>query len=186
VNRRILAYLIPLRMLKGNLPSALLLSRFPNISTIYTPFINAIRAGDVQGYDRALEENELKLLDLNLWVSVEKARELCLRGLFRKVYVPLAFISALILDEFRRCLYPFPSSWLAVDKSTRMPISLFHTGLQVAGVHVDLEEAECYVANMIYKGLMRGYISHEKQTVVLAKENSFPKVSDRPNPFALI
>lgn len=87
---------------------------------------------------------------------------------------------------FVRVDTPFPSSWLAVDKSTRMPISLFHTGLQVAGIHVDLEEAECYVANMIYKGLMRGYISHEKQTVVLAKENSFPKVSDRPNPFALI
>jgi COP9 signalosome complex subunit 12 len=102
VNRRILAYLIPLRMLKGNLPSALLLSRFPNISAIYTPFINAIRAGDVQGYDRALEENELKLLDLNLWVSVEKARELCLRGLFRKVCVSLPFIFACIPDVFRQ------------------------------------------------------------------------------------
>lgn len=67
-----------------------------------------------------------------------------------------------------------------------MPISMFHTGLKVGGIDVDIEEAECYVANMIYKGYMRGYISHEKQMVVLAKENSFPKVSDRPNPFALI
>ena len=50
---------------------------------------------------------------------------------------------------------------------------------------VSSEEAECLVANMIYKGYMRGYISHEKQMVVLANANAFPRLSDRPTPFAL-
>ena len=40
-----------------------------------------------------------------------------------------------------------------------MPISLFHTGLKLGGVNVDVEEAECYVANMIYKGYLRGYVA---------------------------
>ncbi|KAJ2934532.1 hypothetical protein H1R20_g2551, partial [Candolleomyces eurysporus] len=126
-----------------------------------TPFIRAIRAGDLQAYDRALETGEHRLLELNLWLTLEKARELCLRGLFRKV-------------------------WLAADKSTRMPISMFHMGLKIAGIETDVEEAECYVANMIYKGFIRGYISHEKQMVVLAMNNSFPRVADRQNPYALV
>ena len=48
------------------------------------------------------------------------------------------------------------------------------------------EEAECLVANMIYKGFIRGYISHEKQMVVLAKADAFPRLADRPTPFALL
>ena len=83
--RRILAYLIPLRILKGHLPSNELLRRFPVLDEIFSPFIAAIRIGDVQGYDEALERWEPRLLQLNLWLSLEKARELCLRGLFRRV-----------------------------------------------------------------------------------------------------
>lgn len=158
---RILAYLIPLRILKGHLPSTELLQRFPVLDEIFTPFIRAIRTGNLKAYDQALEAGEVRLLDLNLWLSIEKARELCMRGLFRKV-------------------------WLAAEKPTRMPIALLHTGLKIAGINVDVEEAECYVANLIYKGFIRGYISHEKQMVVLAANNTFPKVADRPNPYALI
>jgi hypothetical protein len=51
---------------------------------------------------------------------------------------------------------------------------------------VSHEEAECLVANMIYKGFMRGYISHEKQMVVLAGTYAFPRLADRHAPFALI
>lgn len=65
-----------------------------------------------------------------------------------------------------------------------MPIGLFHTALTVVGLKVDIEEAECLVANMIYKGLIKGYISHERQMVVLSKANAFPRVADRPAPYA--
>ena len=49
-----------------------------------------------------------------------------------------------------------------------------------------MEEAECLVANMIYKGFMRGYISHEKQMVVLANANAFPRLGDRATPYAVV
>lgn len=75
--------------------------------------------------------------------------------------------------------------WVAAERSNRMPIALFHTALRVAGLDVESEEAECLVANMIYKGFMKGYISHEKQMVVLSNVNAFPRVADRPAPFAL-
>lgn len=78
------------------------------------------------------------------------------------------------------------SSWVATDKGTRIPISMFHSSLTISGIEVSQEEAECLVANMIYKGLMRGYISHEKQMVVLSPTNAFPRLSERQSPFALM
>ncbi|KAK7470200.1 COP9 signalosome (CSN) subunit [Stygiomarasmius scandens] len=158
---RILTYLLPLRLLKGHLPSNELLSRFPVIRELFWPFISAIRKGDVAAFDRALETWEKKLLELNLWLTLEKAREICLRGLFRKIYA-------------------------VSSSSSRIPISLFHSGLRIAGVEVDEEETECLLANMIFKGFMRGYISHEKQMVVLANANAFPRLADRVQPFGYL
>ncbi|TFK43889.1 hypothetical protein BDQ12DRAFT_675750 [Crucibulum laeve] len=158
---RILTYLVPLRILKGHLPTTELLERFPVLQELYTPFITAIRVGDISSYDKALEKWERRLLELNLWLTLEKARELCMRSLFRRV-------------------------WVASEKSTRMPVTMFHSALQISGIDVSLEEAECLVANMIYKGFIRGYLSHEKQMMVLAQTNAFPRVVDRPNPYALL
>jgi len=75
--------------------------------------------------------------------------------------------------------------WVVSERGTRIPLSLFHTALRISGEDdIPVEEAECIVANMIYKGYMRGYISHEKQMVVLAAKNAFPRLKDRGSPFA--
>lgn len=77
--------------------------------------------------------------------------------------------------------------WVATQKNTRIPISMFHSSLQLSGMTIDSEEAECLVANMVYKGYMKGYISHGMQTVVLAAGgNAFPRVADIPTPFAIM
>ncbi|KAH9482326.1 Protein CSN12-like protein [Psilocybe cubensis] len=158
---RILAHLIPLRILKGHLPSTELMKRFPVLDELFSPFITAIKKGDIKSYDQALEAWETRLLELNLWLSLEKARELCLRSLFRRM-------------------------WVAVDKGTRLPISLFHSALTVSGLDVTDDEAECLVANLIFRGFIRGYISHERKMVVLASTNAFPPVADRPSPLSSI
>lgn len=83
--------------------------------------------------------------------------------------------------------------WIASDKSTRIPLSTFRVALELHNVDVDADEVECMVANMIYrvscatttarqviaymKGFMKGYISHEKQMVVLAKIMPFPNLT---------
>ena len=61
------------------------MQRFPVLDELYGPFIAMLRAGNVSGYDAALERCERRLVELNLWLTLEKARELCLRGLFRRV-----------------------------------------------------------------------------------------------------
>ena len=93
------------------------------------------------------------------------------------------------------------SSWIASDKSTRIPISTFQTALELHDVESDAEEVECMLANMVFRvsrtsssswsngrlleaqtgtdvqGFIKGYISHEKSMVVLAKTNPFPNLN---------
>ncbi|CAD6564634.1 MAG: COP9 signalosome (CSN) subunit [Tremellales sp. Tagirdzhanova-0007] len=150
-----LTYLIPLRMLHGLLPSKALLTLHPRLELLFSPFISAIKSGDVREYDERLEWAQPRLVGMSSYLVVERAREGCLRMLFKK-------------------------AWIASDKSTRVPISTFRTALKLHGVEAEGEEVECMVANMIYRGFMKGYISHEKQTVVLAKTGPFPRLSSMP------
>lgn len=76
--------------------------------------------------------------------------------------------------------------WVATEKSKRIPVTTFHTGLRVAGMDVSVEEAECLVANMIYRGFIRGYISHQLQMVVIAANNAFPPIAECPAPYAIL
>lgn len=168
-----------MRILRGHLPSEELLSRFPIVDEIYGPFIVALRKADVKGYDEALDKWERQLLELNVWLVFERARELVLRGLFRRVYV-----SALRNGHPKAEVLCFAHCrWIMNDRSTRMPISMFHCATRVASLRLEEDEVECFLANMIYKGLMKGYISHEKKTVVLSPNAAFPRLADRQNPF---
>lgn len=51
----------------------------------------------------------------------------------------------------------------------------FQRALQLAGTDASQEAVGCLMANMIDKGLLRGYISYEKQMVVTAKDDPFPR-----------
>jgi hypothetical protein len=153
------------------------MKRFPVLDEIFAPFIAAIKFGDLKAYDQALEKWETRLLELNLWLSLEKARDLCLRSLFRRMSVLLNFQLYLLTRACR---------WVATGKGTRIPIAMFHSALAISSIEVSEEEAECLVANMIYRNFIRGYISHEKRMVVLASTNTFPRVADRPSPLAMI
>jgi COP9 signalosome complex subunit 12 len=66
------------------MPAPELLNRFPILAELFSPFISAIRVGDLQSFDQALVHWERQLFDLNLYFTVEKAREICMRGLFRR------------------------------------------------------------------------------------------------------
>ena len=71
-------------MLRGHLPSSNLLGRFPDLDRLYSPFVAAVRKGDIKAFDTALDQSERKLLELNVLLTLEKSRELCLRGVFRR------------------------------------------------------------------------------------------------------
>jgi hypothetical protein len=74
--------------------------------------------------------------------------------------------------------------WLVVSSESRIPLSLILSGQTILNRinkvnievkdHLDLEELECLLANSIFEGQIKGYISHEKSTLVLSKKNPFP------------
>lgn len=39
----------------------------------------------------------------------------------------------------------------------------------------DLDEIECIVANLIYQNKVKGYITHQKRTLIVSKTDAFPK-----------
>ncbi|KAF9130842.1 COP9 signalosome (CSN) subunit, partial [Mortierella sp. 14UC] len=64
--------------------------------------------------------------------------------------------------------------FLLSDKSNKLNIEQFQRALAFVGVHIDEEEVECMLANMIYRGYIRGYLSHEKKVLVLSQKDPFP------------
>jgi replication initiation and membrane attachment protein DnaB len=74
----------------------------------------------------------------------------------------------------RICTYVAFVRWLIKEKSSRIEFSTFLTAVKVSGVEADLDEIECMLANLIDKGLMKGYMSHEKSTLVLSNKDPFP------------
>ena len=74
--RRILTCLIPLRILWDHITSKILLDWSPLLDKLFSPFITAIRTGDIIGYDTALDHWKHHLVELNRWITIEKAHEL--------------------------------------------------------------------------------------------------------------
>ncbi|KAI8814710.1 hypothetical protein BJ742DRAFT_765927 [Cladochytrium replicatum] len=151
----VLNYLIPIRLLSGILPHTRLLSKYPGLSDLYTPFVRAIREGNVKLFDESFIENERRLIRHGTYLTVERCRAVCVRTLFKRV-------------------------WLVNEMNTRIPMRVFQTALHLSGTEVDMLEVECMLANMIDKGYMKGYLSHEKQFVVLSQKDPFPSLDTLP------
>uniref|UniRef100_A0A2K6EUR7 PCI domain-containing protein 2 n=1 Tax=Propithecus coquereli TaxID=379532 RepID=A0A2K6EUR7_PROCO len=68
----------------------------------------------------------------------------------------------------------------AFTQRVKLPLSLdaFLVALRLMQVEdVDLDEVQCILANLIYMGHIKGYISHQHQKLVVSKQNPFPPLS---------
>ncbi|KAL8286185.1 hypothetical protein RQP46_004673 [Phenoliferia psychrophenolica] len=144
----ILDYLIPILLLRGVRPSEKVLNQERH-GRVFRPFIDAIKSGDVRGYDEQLRVAEKRLMERGTYLIVERAREGAVRTLLKK-------------------------AWICENKPTRMPIASFAKMYNLGADPIDTDEVECMLANMIYKNLIKGYIAHGPQVVVLSKALPFP------------
>jgi nuclear mRNA export protein PCID2/THP1 len=55
-----------------------------------------------------------------------------------------------------------------------LSIALIVTAFKWLDIPIDSDEVECIAANLIYRGIIRGYIAHTKGYLVLSKQNPFP------------
>lgn len=82
------------------------------------------------------------------YLLLEKCKTVCYRNLLKRVYK--------ILDKHQ------------------VSLSYVASAFKYLGMPIDLDEIECILANLIYRGYVRGYLSHSKRVLVLSKRDPFP------------
>ena len=82
----------------------------------------------------------------------------------------------LLLEQSKILVYRnlFKKVFLVNEKQTQVKLQLFERALQCLGEPTDLAEVECVVANLIYRGCVKGYISHQKAVLVVSKKDPYP------------
>jgi len=175
---------------KHKLPTPELLSRFPRLAALFNPVCKTIKSGNLQAFDAALRHGEEEFVKRRIYLTLERTKDIAMRNLFRKV--------VLYQNEENRTKIPVRQFQIAMGCAGRgegLGGGVYadgtggngdgeHGAVEADGdtvmrstperVEVEVEEVECLLANMIYKGLMKGYISRERQTVVLSGKEPFP------------
>ncbi|ORY48516.1 hypothetical protein BCR33DRAFT_714288 [Rhizoclosmatium globosum] len=155
-NRKLLlTHLIPINLLSGISPSDVVYSNHPELSDLFGDLVNAIEAGKLGSFDELLQRKQKGLIRAGVYLTIERCRIICFRNLARRVF-------------------------LIRGKPTRLELQDILTAVTVAGCEADMDEIECMVANLIDKGLLKGYISHEKLMLVLSPNNAFPSLDSVP------
>lgn len=170
----ILTHLIPtLIITKRKLPSQHLLSRYPTtLLPLFGRLCHCIRRGDLQGFDSALEDGFEPLVKRRIYLTLERGRDLCLRNVLRRV---VGIENA--EDGTRRTRVKVEEFWAGIRLSLAGAMSDAPSKPDDSPLDdevMERDEAECLVANAIYKNLMKGYVSREKSMVVLSKAGAFP------------
>ena len=144
--RRILNYLLPVKLLRGRLPTERLLSKY-NLKE-FVPLVRGIRTGDLRTFNDALRDHQDTFIRRGTYLLLEKCKTVCYRNLFKRIY--------------------------AVTNKTQLPLDHVARSFKWLGMPIDLDEVECILANLIFRGYVRGYISHSKRMLVLSRKDPFP------------
>jgi len=145
--RRILIYLLPVKMLLGFIPKRTLLRKY-NL-TEFSDLVESVRTGNIKKLNQTFITNERFFIGAGIYLLLEKLKFIAYRNLFKKIYL-IANSHQLDISLFVRCL-----RWMEHEE-------------------IDEDETECLLANMIYEGRMKGYISHAHKKLVVSKKDPFP------------
>ena len=155
--RAILRYLVPVKMLLGQLPADELLQQYQ--LQLYLPIKEALYTGNVGLLQRSLDEHRLRMVQQGTFLIVEKLLWACYRRLIKRVHAHHAQVQP--------------------DKPHQLPLGVVLGVLQAQGVSTDMEQLECMLSNLIVRGYVKGYISHASKVMVVAKEGAYPPPSEK-------
>uniref|UniRef100_UPI0035902A60 PCI domain-containing protein 2 isoform X2 n=1 Tax=Myxine glutinosa TaxID=7769 RepID=UPI0035902A60 len=148
--RMVLIYLLPVKMLLGHMPTVQLLRKYDLMQ--FADVTRAVGEGNLLLLNEALNKHETFFIRCGIFLILEKLKIITYRNLFKKVYLLL--------------------------KTHLLPLGAFLVALQFMKVeNVDLDEVQCLLANLIFNGHIKGYISHQHQKLVVSKQNPFPPLS---------
>jgi len=144
--KRILNYLVPVKLLRGQLPTRELLEKYSLPE--FVPLTNGIRTGNLLEFSLVLQKNQDLFIRRGTYLLLEKCKMICYRNLFKRVY--------------------------KIAEKEQIKLEYIAKSFKWLGMPIDLDEVECILANLIYKQYIRGYLSHGKRVLVLSKKEPFP------------
>lgn len=157
--RRILTYLVPCRLRLGRFPRKELLRdcRLQSFAGIAA----SVAKGNVQRFNCELRAHEAEFIQSGTYLVVEKLKLLAYRNLCRCVYDVVARdIEAAGKADHRHKQDLAPYEWAFQWQDG-----------------CDADETMCILANLIYLGAIRGYMSDEHRKIVFSKDAAFPPPS---------
>ena len=90
----------------------------------------------------------------------------------------LSFVHCIISHRHLCSFFINVTSHLHLVISSRLTLyphsAAFEYAMQWMGEEVDLDEIECILANLIFQGKIKGYLSHQKRFLVVSKADPFP------------
>ncbi|XP_063232525.1 PCI domain-containing protein 2 [Bacillus rossius redtenbacheri] len=148
--RMILIYLVPVKMMRGFMPSKRVLEKYELMQ--FWEVAEAVKKGNLKALAATMEKHEPFFVSYGIFLILEKLKVNAYRSLFKKV-----------------CL---------MINTHQIPIDTLLQAMLIMGEKdADLDETQCIVANLIYEGKIKGYISHQHQKLVVSKQNAFPVLS---------
>jgi len=150
--RRILQFLIPVKLVLCKYPQIRLLKKYNLMQ--FDGLIHATRTGNLKMFNENLEQHQEYFIQKGIFLILEKLKTFVYRNLFRKVHV---FVSA-EKDE---------------KKANQLSLHELQTALKINEIDMEVDELECIIANLIYQKYIKGYIAH-KRCVVLSRADPFP------------
>lgn len=148
--RLILIYLVPIKMILGYMPQRNLLEKYDLLQ--FWELVQGVQSGDVRRLNVAMQHHQKFFVQCGIYLLLEKLKVIAYRNLFKKVYLLL--------------------------RTHQIPMEALLCALRMMDIEdVDLAETQCIVANLIYEGKIKGYISHQHQKLVVSKQNPFPPLS---------
>jgi len=152
--RRILQYLIPVKLLLGKFPDVKLLEKYNLLQ--FKDLVDSVKRGHLKLFNDSLETHQEFFIRKGIFLMLEKLKTTIYRNLFLRAYK----------------FYQTETDDPAIKKN-HLPLKVLQAALRINGIEMDTDELECILANLIYQGFMKGYIAH-KRVVVMSKTEPFP------------
>lgn len=153
--RLVLLYLIPAKILRGSLPSSETLARY-NMKW-FVDIAAAMKTGDLSLFTSAVVTHQSFFIRKGLYLAVEKMRSLVYRSLCQKLYQALVY--------------------LRKQDPHKIKLTEYQRSLNLCCSPASENEVECILANLIYNGFIKGYLSHKVGFLVLSTKSPFPRLS---------
>eukprot|EP00474_Spongospora_subterranea_P010063 CRZ10521.1 hypothetical protein [Spongospora subterranea] len=157
--RRILEFLVPVKLYLGKFPQIRLLDKFK--LQHFRGLVTAVHCGRLDWFERELHANEELYIKKGVFLTLEQLKTFVYRNMFMK---------ALSVQQSR------PNN----IKKSLLPFEVLHFAMSINGrSDIDGSELECITANLIYDKYLKGYIAHQRG-IMVSQTDPFPALSRAP------